>query len=371
MEHTDVQSAAADSSLAAPQAPATIDLSKLSREERDSWRDTGKLPGENADVKADSSTAKDKPNTADSAAAKASSDATAKAAKTASDSETDKPQEQGQKGKGAEERKAQLNTEIRELIAKRDALKQEAEPKKDVKAEPSPAKAKLEAPAKPVRPDPNDPKFKTWEDYEKAERQYQLDHDEYVEKVADYKAKKAVEEDRAVRAQEEQQKTLAAEMVEVKKRYPDFEEKAVPALKKFFDDPEVPDFIKGTVGSSEVKHDLIYALGDAETWAKIVDVSKTDPRKALKAIFAVEDAIAAELSGKKSETTTADKARDESGKFTQKEAPDKPVTRVVGKPSEVGGRGTDTEDEGVSAARAGDFRTTKAVWDRQFAERNK
>jgi hypothetical protein len=92
-------------------------------------------------------------------------------------------------------------------------------------------------------------------------------------------------------------------MVEVKKRYPDFEEKAVPALKKFFDDPEVPDFIKGTVGSSDVKHDLIYTLGDPETWAKIVDASKTDPRAALKAIFAAEDAIAAELSGKKSEGT--------------------------------------------------------------------
>jgi hypothetical protein len=368
----DVQNVAAESSPAAIASPEPIDLSTLSREERMDWRETGKLPGDSSAVAAEKKT----PSPEDSATSPNKS-AVDQTGNTAPASEAGKkPQEQARDN--ADTRKVQLNAEIRDLLAKRDALKQElVAPKKDVATKPSPVAKKaegLEAPAKPVRPDQNDPKFKTWEDYEKAERQYQLDHDEYVEKVADYKAKKAVEEDRAVRAQEEQQKTLAAEMVEVKKRYPDFEEKAVPALKKFFDDPEVPDFIKGTVGSSEVKHDLIYALGDSETWAKIVDVSKTDPRKALKAIFAVEDAIAAELSGKKSETTTADKTtgRDESGKFTsQKEAPDKPVTRVVGKPSEVGGRGTDTEDEGVSAARAGDFRTTKAVWDRQFAERNK
>jgi hypothetical protein len=369
MEHTDVQNAVADPSPAAIQAPEAIDLSTLSHQERQTWRESGKFPGDK--------TSAVKPEKAEAAAAKtgkeANSDATDKGAETASDSEAEKAQEQG-KGKGAEARIRQLVAEKKDLerrLSEREAAKTETKEPPTAAPEKTVNPAKLEAPVKPVRPDQNDPKFKTWEDYEKAERQYQLEHDDYVEKVADYKAKKAVEEDRAARAQEESQKTLAAEMVEVKKRYPDFEEKAVPALKKFFDDPEVPDFIKGTVGSSDVKHDLIYTLGDPETWAKIVDASKTDPRKALKAIFAAEDAIAAELSGKKSEGTDTDKTRDESGKFTSQKAPDKPVTRVTKPPSEVGGRGTDTEEQTVSAARAGDFRTFKAAADREYAERHK
>ncbi len=45
--------------------------------------------------------------------------------------------------------------------------------------------------------------------------------------------------------------------------------------------------------------------------------------------------------------------------------------REIKAPVEVGGRGTATEDAGTAAARAGDFRSAKTAWDRQYASRRR
>ena len=156
MESTiDVQ----QNSSSAPQSPEQIDLSSFSKEQRQEWRNTGKLP---EPKKADAPAASEEKPKADSAPAKESSEP--EKAEAAPDPESGKHTQEPRKAKaGAEER-------IKELLAENKRLKAEREAKTEVKAESSPAPQPVQPQftrPKPTADDKNpdgSPKYKTLEE---------------------------------------------------------------------------------------------------------------------------------------------------------------------------------------------------------------
>jgi len=110
------------------------------------------------------------------------------------------------KGKGVKERNAQLDGEIQELearLARKADLRRQLESDTGAKPDSPPAAetkpAELKAPVKPKVDD-----FKTWDEYETA-------RDKFFEDLSDYKVAKALQEDRAQRAEEAKKQQQEAE----------------------------------------------------------------------------------------------------------------------------------------------------------------
>lgn len=276
----------------------------------------------------------------------------AKPAETVSEPEAEKKQEP--RGKlSAKERAEQLKAENSELQAeldKRAKLRRElAQPDEKKPAESSTVDAKA-----PVKPKSDD--FKTWDEYETA-------RDKYFEDVADYKASKAVADDRVKRAQEVQQKEMQEKWNDGKKRYTDFEKVINPVINTVLSDPQIPAIVKAMVNDSPVIVDLLYTLGgDANELHEFLQLAKTNPLGAVRKLAITEDLVRQEL-GKKGT------ARDESGQFTK--APEKKSTEAPPPPSEVSGRGSTPADEVESAAKKDDFRTFREAANRRDLQRRK
>lgn len=240
----------------------------------------------------------------------------------------------------AEERKAQLNREIQDLVARRNAMKAEVESrdvKPEPKAEPSPAKATdADEPKEPALSD-----FKDYDEYEKS-------HRKWVRDFAKWSAEQAIQRFRQEQTQAEQQRQFQQQFEEGKKRYADFEEKVRPAAKALWENQQIIAPVKVAIGNSELALDLMYVLGgDEAQFNQFLETAKTDPVKAIKYIGKVEDLIRAEQSKAKAAPE-------------KKEAPVQPQPRAPKPPSEVGGRGSAAEDGLVAAARANDFRAFEA-----------
>lgn len=372
--------AVAASSPATPEPAPAIDLASLSPEDRQTWRETGELP------KADSTPVKDSSEAASKGEAAKGEDAPPeeKAETTAPASEAEKStQEQPHKRGNAESRLQEILADLKKAglsPAELKTFKREAAKAAETKAEPSPAAPPtdttvLKPPVKPAKPKRDD--FENWMDYEAAKDQYDEDNDKYHEDLADYKSKLAVQQVESERLQREQMQKLSAEMEQAKQFYPDYEEKAKPMMTALKNDPAIPEAFKYAVGNSPVFAHLIYALSGEQTQT-LLETSKTNAIKAVMQLGVLENAVMEELK-KRTEPASAkpgtETGRDAAGKFVKSEeketAPETPVTRVGKPPAEVGGRGTVTEDDGLAAARAGDFRGAKASWDRQYMARNK
>lgn len=335
-----------ESSTATEQSPAEIDLSSLSPEQRQTWRETGEVP--------------QKPSKEESATSKQSSEA-------ASEDQAEKTSPAPEAEKDSQERKdskpkprSNAETRVKELLAENKRLKSELETRSATQtksAESSTAKPELkpaeqskalEAPKKPKYED-----FQTFEEYEAAK-------DRYFEELTDYKSKKAVEDFQRNQTQQAQQKVLNEQVAEARKLYTDFDDKAGPVLKAVFEDAGVHQAVKEAINRSPVLPHLLYAIGGKGELAKLVEAAKTDPLDAIRQINIYEYLVMQELekSGKSN-----GKAKE-----SEEESPAQTVTRVPKPPSEIGGRATSTEDPGVAAARANDFRGAKAEWDRRARE---
>jgi len=305
------------------------------------WRQTGKLPS-----KEDSATSKEKPSPEDSATSRPS------------------PEDSATSKRRTENRKEQINRELREAIAERDQARRERDQirqeiegagKKDVKppAEPSPAKPEPEALQRPVRPKQED--FDTWDKYQAAD-------DQYLEDLADYKAAGRLEQHTAKLRQDAAQVRLN----EAKTRYG---EEAEPAILKtgqtVFDDAKVPPAIKAAIGRSKVLVDALYVMGsDQQELSDFLELAKADPIEALRKWFTIESLVERELAGNASKEPGETPPRASDGKFQSAKPRPAPAPTT-----ELNGNASPPGDERERAANTGNVRAFFAEGNRRDMQR--
>ncbi len=245
-----------------------LDLEGLSSEQYDHWRLTGEAPE----------------------AKPVESPATTKTDAAPDESGKPKGNQEAGKGKGVKERNAQLDGEIQELearLARKADLKRQLESESGDKTAPPPVAdtkpAELKAPVKPKVED-----FKTWDEYEAA-------RDKFFEDLSDYKVNKALQEDRAQRAEEAKKQQQEAEG---KKAAEVWNKQIESAAKEFSDWNEAVAKVSDLVGKdprfsagaaflleSEVGAKVLYELGkDPDRAQEIAAMSPTKQVAALAVI---------------------------------------------------------------------------------------
>jgi hypothetical protein len=252
-------------------------------------------------------------------------------AKPAGDSETPESKQvhaerKPKPAKTADERIAELEATI-EKIRKgsgKETPKVESSP---TKPEPKPAADK-----EPTPEDVNEdgtPKFKTYEDYIRAQSRWEVRQELAEQKRKDSEAAQAKEFD--------------ANLEKAREKYENFDEKVTPFATKINKDPSVAPVIRQMFLDSEVLSDLLYTIGGSETEsAKFLSLP---PRKQMEFVILTEHLIREELDG---------------AKTTVEEIPAKPRTQAPKPPSEAGGRAAAPPDGLEAAAKANDFRAFKA-----------
>lgn len=348
---TDVNQVAESSPATHEEVTQEIDLSSLSRAQRQTWRETGEVPKP-----------KSQPSAEDSAPSKSSEAAADKGKQAKNDapaSEAGKRNQEPPHRDTAEDRKAQLNAEIRDLLKQRDALKAEVGGKKDVKAEPSPAKP---ADSKPhVLEPPKKPKLDDFDSYDK----YEEARDKYYEDLADYKAAKKLEDFQLQQAQEASKRALLDAVNDAKSRYADFEEKFKPTISEIAQNyGDMHPIVREMLDNSPVIADALYVLGgDSEQLASFINEAKANPAAAARRFALIERLVQDELAkGKEGKGEKPEK------KEAGEKAPAKPDTAAPKPPAIVGGRSSATEEPDMAAARVGDFGGAKAEWNRRARE---
>lgn len=342
----DVETPAAESSPAAPTtestpaAPEPVSVPK-DPEAYAQWRQTGKLPDQSSeeDASATSKSAGDKPG------------------KAAPVSDTGNKR---QERTNADTRKEELNREIRDLLAKRESLRQDVEPagKKDVKAEPSTAEPELKRPERPKQEN-----FDDWDKFEQAQ-------DKYLEDLADYKAATRLEEHTQKQRHQATVQEMQQRLDAAKERYgEESETKIIGTAKTIFADDKVAPALKAAITRSDVIVDALYVMGsDEDEMSDFLKLAKEDPLEALRKWFTVEALVKEEL--KSGPGKSGAPARGADGKFLG-DKPDKPAKRIEAPPPprEVNGNSSPPGDERDRAAKTGDFRSFKADADRRDMQR--
>jgi hypothetical protein len=374
---TDVETTAAESSSATstsvPAAP--VDLSTLTREQRQTWRETGTVPGtQQKPTNKDASAASEEGNEEESSDA----DGEQAAGESAPASEAGKDA-QGNKNP----KRGDAATRIATLLAENKKLKEAAKtaPKTEVKADPSPAAA-LEPPKKP---NPKDFEGKPYEEFEAA-------YDKYIEDLTDFKANKAVQQQKANDLQQQRKQKLEEKMAEARTRYGENYDTVIqPTMKTLTTELDKVPAVAEMIGTSPVFEHLLYVIGEDEAaLADFIKTAKADPALAIRKAIALENGIMTELSkGKTAKakeskpTEEADEAEeaDESAEGLQRDpktgkflpvTPETTATTRLPKPiSEVAGRGTTSDDPLRSAAQAKDMRSFKRESTRQYLAKAK
>lgn len=280
--------------------------------------------------------------------------------KSAAEPEPAKPQEKDKKERkpgeklSAEERISQLTAEVK-LLKERDRERESAA-KPTEKTE-----TKAEAEKAPERPNP----FKwagTPEDYDAA-----------VAKYEEYRDQKAIRDFQQRQAQESAQKEMTAKLDDARKRYPDAEERIIPAVNAIISDKQIPNAIKALLDDSDVLPDLMYVLGEPEKLGKFIQSARNTPAQALRELVVLEGLVRTEMAKPKGEASKGEPAKGaaEAESGTKKETPAEEKPRAPKPPSEVGGRGTAPEDALRSAAGANNFREFEAEQTRRMQARLK
>lgn len=341
MPNHDVTTSAAPS--AATETPNPYESGKLTQEISKQFLDTaqGKEPVQ--------------PKHADTASADTSKETTS-AGKPESAAAPDSAKETQEKGS---RRKPSAEERISELVAENKRLK-EASGKETKTAEP--VTRKPEAPIElkaPVKPKVED--FESWDKYEEAK-------DKYTEDLAEFKANKAVQDDRKAQAEAQQSKQLETELTAARERYPDFDKVVAPLWTEIATNKDIHPAVQEFVGRSSVMVDLIYAIGgDAETMSKFIAAAKSDPFQALRYAVKAEELVLAELAKSKGKT----ESKSEPEVKEKKEPPVKAKTDEPTPNREVGNRGTGPSDVAADAVRRNDFRTFEREQTRRAAERHR
>ena len=330
---TDVKNAAEPSAAApaTPEAPQfnPSDQNTWSPEQREHWNKTGDVP--------------EQPKKEQEAAPATSSDKSDSGPKGKSAAEAETAQQQEKKARkpgekiSAEERIAQLKRENKELEERLRGRESATQPTS--KTEPAKAEAKVEPPKRP-----NPFTFKgTPEEFEAAQ-----------EKWESHLKSQAAQE-----FQRKQQEAAAAEQMkaqieDAKTRYSDFETVIAPAVEQLLGQAnDIPVVVQQAVNRTPHLTDVMYVLGgDQKALNDFIATAKADPIAAIQKLFFLEQEVSKELGkGKAAKSGEAEAgAGDE-----KKETPVETKPRAPKPPSEVGGRGTTSEDALVAAARANNF----------------
>jgi hypothetical protein len=308
-----------------------------------------------------------------------------KTADTASDSATDTEQKRKQRtSEDTERRINELLDELKTVRRERDDLKsgktsdtRESKPASQPAAEAKipPLKQFLkEYFAKP------DNKGKEYEDGVDA---WQTLRDAEASKQLEQRIRQQI-------AAEAVQRDVANRVTEAKKLYPDFDQRIGPAVNAIKDDAQIPFAVKTVIDQSPVFEHLLYVLGEPATLKDIIATAKSNPGAALRKILLTEQLVVAELAkakgkgktgeeakgdegkGEDGKEKTGERGRDESGKFTsdkKDDAASETKPRAPKPPSEVGGRGTASEDGLRTAAAANDFGAFEKEQNRRVAAR--
>jgi hypothetical protein len=316
----DVTPAAEPSPAATPETPPPAEAVEVPKdpEAYAEWRQTGKLPSpeESAPSK------KTRPSPEDSAPSK--------------------------RQKNADSRKEELNSEIRELLAKRDQLRGEVNGGKTEgvnQAESPPAPKPAEPRQRPKKPKYDD--FDTWEAKEAAD-------DKYVEELADYMAEKKIEQYIQQQQQAAATRTMQERLDAASARYgEEAEPKILHTATTVFEDKGVAVAVKVAMNRSPVLVDALYVLGsDSGKLADFVSLAKKDPIEAMREWFVVEGLVKQELAkAEKAEVKDSTPAQGPDGKFLPSAKPKTPAP-----PVELGGKSSPPGDERDRAAAAGNVR---------------
>ena len=281
-------------------------------------------------------------------------------AESAPESAPEPPQEKAKgkpKGTGTPEEKR-----IPQLLSERNALeKRVAELEKQLKEGAAPTKAEPAPQPKPGLEAPKKPKWEEFQAQGKTYEEYDAAKDEYFEKLAEFKSKMAVEEDRKARAQAEVDRTVAERLASAEKLYPDYREVAAPAMERL--GAEAHPLVKEMLSSSEYLAHMLYVMGkDAGELASFLGMAKSNPFAAMRKIAIYEQLIKEELTKPKGEAkaeSEAEPPKPESSK------PAKKVTSVPPPLEEVGGKVTKAPDPLAEALAAGDVGAYRRELNRQ------
>jgi len=356
-----------------PETPAVLpELSSLTPEQRQTWRETGELP-----TLQDSAPAKkEKVAAADSAPQKDEKKTAPNASDSATDNDTQKPHRKTKED--TERRFQELLDRVKRAEERAEALERKSQPEKREQASQPAPEAKA-------------PNLKTFLEqfFAKAEnkgKNYEDGVEAWAEARDKDRGKQVEAQVRQQIAAEQAQRELNSKVEDAKQRYPDWEQRIQPAVKAITEDQSIPMAVKALINDSPVFVDLLYVLGEADTLKDLISTAKANPTAALRRIALTEQLVEAELAKQKGSDKAPDKSsenaaasddgekstpeRDGSGKFVSAKASE-PISRAPKPPAELGGGGTPPADAVAAALKATPgklTRSAKEALNRLYAE---
>lgn len=327
------------------------------------WRQTGEIPG----AKANEATEKPKKSEDSATSRKSSEGAAAEAgveSGAASEADTDK-----QESRGA--RRSNADTRLRELLddlkragltpAELKTFKREAQ-RAAIDQTPAAQQSNALADGRPQAP--KEPQIEDFEDYDK----YQAAIRKYGEEVVDYRVDLKLFERSQREAQEAANRVVKEKFEAATKRYGEGSGKLIAdSAAAIFNDQNIAPPIKAMVDDSPVIADLMYVMGSkADEFKEFLELSRTNPGKAIRKLVVIEQLVAEELA--KSSTEGAGRegggtpTRGEDGKSQPSAAaPAKKTTQAPPPPDEASGRGAAPPDALESAVKRDDFRSFRTT----------
>ncbi|MGH9505240.1 MAG: hypothetical protein ACRD20_20495 [Terriglobales bacterium] len=368
---------------AAPEFDAA-NANTWSKPQREHWSATGEQP-----TKADSATAteEDAEDDADNADSATANKNKSKSADSASDSATDKKKQKPhlRDKEETEKRFRELLDDKKKLEARLEALERgkSSTDTRDTKQESQPAAKEELKPPLPLRKFLEqffaDAKNKGKE-YEEGVEAWDTAQAAFRDQETTKKIAQALQGERQQSAAKVVAESLLRQIEEMKTRYPDFDVAKLDEAAGQLMAKEVPLVVKHMLGGSKVYGDLMYVLSTDPKFADLVTLAKTDPLEAMRQIAVTESLVKEQLTkgktGKAAAGEDKGKQRNADGTFVSsdktkssdgtKDAASETKPRAPKPVSEVGGRGTASEDTLASAAKAGDFKSFEAESNRRL-----
>lgn len=221
-------------------------------------------------------------------------------------------------------------------------------------------------PKAPVRPNRKDFEGQDWAIYEDK-------LSEYYEAMADYKAEKAIEGDRARQRQEAETRELQGKVADAEKRYGAEAKTTIQkASTEIFSDAKIHGLVKQWLNDSSALVDVLYVLGEKEAnLSDFLETARSNPRAAITKLVLVEQLVMEELAKGGGE---AKAERGEDGKF-KPSTPEKKTTAAPPPPKELGGihaaPPNEVETATASAIKGGDARAAIDAMTREQIRRKK
>lgn len=329
------ESSAAESTTETSQPERVADpLKGLSEKQYDHWRSTGELPSQKQE--AESSSAAETQDDGDSTSTTEESSTSPASGETEEDGKTESsPAKQtpqaAHKPTGAEARIKELDSEVKRLRARLDL----ADKAKTPDAEKVSTEKEPEPEAAPKMDDFEDP-----EEYVKAAIAHGVKEQlKAAEKERAELQQKEREQTRAKEAQDKLQKTFS----DGRKKYADFDDKALDPALPIIPDSTFDHWLMDPDMTPQHRAELMYHYGTNRE--ELLALNKMTPYNATRELTKVEAKL---FTSGKSEPTTAKK--NESSPATSV----KKVTNAPAPGSEVGSKGSPTEDPRAKAIATGD-----------------